>query len=83
MLEKANMLLLTKEATEKDSSSKTQLLLSTNSQLSEKISGEQIWKKNGFFFDKRADFNIEKENFPENALCYVNQAYLSIVKEEN
>ena len=80
MLEKANMLLLTKEATEKDRSAKTQLLLSTNSQLSEKISGEQIWKKNGFFFDKRADFNIEKENFPENALCYVNQAYLSIVK---
>ena len=36
MLEKANMLLLTKEATEKDRSLKTQLLLTTNSQNAEK-----------------------------------------------
>ena len=36
MLEKANMLLLTKEATEKDCSLKTQLLLTTNSQNTEK-----------------------------------------------
>ena len=36
MLVKANMLLLTKEATEKDRSLKTQLLLTTNSQNTEK-----------------------------------------------
>ena len=80
MLEKANMLLLTKEATEKDRNLKTQLLLMTNSQNTEKISGEQIWKKFSYFYDKKADFTIEKKNFPENALCYVNQAYLSTVK---
>lgn len=37
MLEKANMLLLTKEATEKDRSLKTQLPLTKNSQKTEKI----------------------------------------------
>ena len=42
MLEKANMLLLTKETTEKDRSLKTQLLLSTNYQGTEKVSGEQV-----------------------------------------
>ena len=78
MLEKANLFLLTKEATEENRSLKTQLLLSTNSQPGEKISREQIWKKNGFFSDERADFNIQKKKKnPENAFCYVNQTYLS------
>ena len=73
------MLLLSKEASEKDRSLKTQLLLSPNSQ-PEKISGEQIWKKNGFFSDERADFNMEKKNFLEYALCYINKGYLCTVK---
>ena len=73
------MLLLSREASKKDKSLKTQLLLSTSPQPG-KISGEQIWKKNGFFSDGRADFNIEKKNFPENTLCYINQSYLSTVK---
>ena len=80
MLEIANILLLTNEATEKDRSLKTQLALSTNCQPGEKISGKQISKKNGFFSDKRAGCNFERKNFPENAFCYVNQAYLSTVK---
>ena len=45
MLEIANMLLLSKEASEKDRSLKTQLILLTNSQHSEIISGELPWKK--------------------------------------
>ena len=80
MLEKANMLLLSKETSEKDRSLKTQLIFSTNSQPTEKMSGVQIWKKQGFFSDQRANFNIEKKSFPEKALCYVNQSYLSTVK---
>ena len=34
----------------------------------------------GFFSDERADFNLEKRNFPENTLCYINQGYISTVK---
>lgn len=86
VLEKANLFLMNKEATEKNISLKTQLLLSTNSQSPKKISGEQLWRKQGFFLttgffsNKRADFNFEKRNFPENALCYINQGYQSMVK---
>ena len=71
---------MTEEMTEKDRSLKTQLLASTNCQSSEKISIKQIWKKQGYFSDERAGFNIEKKNFPENALCYINQGYHSAVK---
>ena len=73
------MLLLSKEANEKDRSLKTQLLLSTNSQSPEKISGEVVWKKLVFSLT-RADSNLLKRNFPENTLCYVNQGYISAVK---
>ena len=70
------MLLLTKKATDKDRSLKTQLLLATDSQKTERISGKPIWKKFGYFRDEKANFNIEKKNFPENALFYVNQGLL-------
>ena len=79
MLEKANMILLSKEASEKDRSLKTQLILSTNSQ-PEKITGGMLWRNNGFFSDERADLNVEKKNFPKNDVCYINQAFLPNVK---
>ena len=48
-LEKANMLLLSKEMTDKDKSMKTQLLYKPKN---DKVcSGEKIWKENGFFQD--------------------------------
>ena len=77
-LEKANMLLLSKEMTDKDRSMKTQLLIRFNAD--EKISGEKVWKENGFFKDIRPKLNLEKVNMPENTLYYVNQAFISTVK---
>ena len=76
-LEKANMLLLSKEMTDKDRSMKTQLLFKPKV---EKLSGERIWKENGFFKDVRAELNLEKVNIPENCLFYANQGFLSTVK---
>ena len=77
------MVFLTKEAIDKDSSLKTKLLMATDSQKNEKIRAEPVWVKFGYFGDEKTDFNIEKkdfpENVPENALCYVNQGYLSTV----
>ena len=78
MLEKANMLLLSKEMTDKDKSMKTQLLYKSKHE--NKLSGEKIWKKDGFFKDVRADLNLEKVNIPENCLLYANQGFLSTVK---
>ena len=72
------MLLLSKEMTDKDKSMKTQLMLKSEPQ--NKLSGEQIWKKNGFFKDVRAQLSLEKVNIPENCLIYINQGFLSTVK---
>ena len=44
------------------------------------IAGKPIWKQDGFFGNDRTDFNLEKVNFPENLLFYVNQGYLTIQK---
>ena len=60
-LEKANMLLLSKEMTDKDKSMKTQLLYKPKE---DKLSGEKIWKENGFFKDVKAQLNLEKVNIP-------------------
>ena len=80
-LEMANILLMTKEATDKDRSLKAQTLLSTsvNNNTPEKISGEQVWKKTRLFFWRKSRLNIEKWNFLENTLCYINQGYISTV----
>ena len=59
--ESANMMLLTKEATDKDRSLKTQLLFSTTGCKDEKISGERIWKSEGFFGDLRPDLKLDKK----------------------
>ena len=72
------MLLLSKEMTDKDKSMKTQLMLKSEPQ--NKLSGEQIWKKNGFFKDVRAQLSLEKVNIPENCLIYINQGFLLTVK---
>ena len=58
---------------------KTQLLIRSNTS-NEKLSGEKVWKENGFFKDIRPELNLEKVNMPENTLYYVNQAFLSTVK---
>ena len=77
------MMLLSKELTDKDRSMKTQLLIRSQSSDDEKLSGEKVWKENGFFKDIRPELNLEKVNMPENCLYYVNQAFLSTVKNGN
>ena len=68
------MLLLTKEATDKDRSLNTQLVMATDSQKkNEKRRGKSIWKNFDYLGDEKTDFNIKKECFPEKALCYVKQ----------
>ena len=54
---------------------------SRNGDVSE-IAGEPVWKKYGYFSQLRADYNLEKVNFPENDLFYINQAYLTVIKSK-
>ena len=78
-LQKANMMVLSKEMSDKDRSLKTQLLVAENDG-KDLLSAEKVWKNNGFFGDIKPEMNLEKVNMPENTLIYVNQAYLSTVK---
>ena len=73
------MMILTKEATDKDKSLITQLLLSTNNS-DEKLSGEAVWRSGGYVLDTRPELNLEKKDIPENCLFYINQSYISTVK---
>ena len=41
-------MVLLKEMTDKDRSLKTQLLIKSNSDVDERLSGEKVWKNNGF-----------------------------------
>lgn len=63
------MMLLSKGATEKNLSLKTQMILPTTNQ-GEKAT-KAIWQKNGYFGDKKPDFNISKikENSLRRHLC--------------
>ena len=56
------MLAITKEATDKDRSLKTQLTISSKSG-EEKIRGERVWRNEGFFKDTKPELNLEKNIF--------------------
>lgn len=42
------------------------------------ISGEKVWSSEGYFKNQLTDYNIEKVNYPEILITYVNQAYLTM-----
>ena len=53
------MMLLSKELSDKDRCMKTQLLIrSPSANDDEKLSGEKVWKENGFFQDIRPELNL-------------------------
>ena len=77
-LQKANMMLLSKEMTDKDRSLKTQVLITEN-EGKDVLSGGKVWKNNGIFGDIKPEMNLEKVNLPKKTLIYINQSYLSTV----
>ena len=58
-IQKANMMVLSKEMTDKDRSLKTQLLITEN-EGKDVLSSEKVWKNNGFFGDIKPEMNLEK-----------------------
>ena len=77
-IRKANMMFLSKEATNKDQRLKKQMMLSLDK--SDSSNSEKNWKIDGFFGDQKSDFTIAKLNFPENTLVYCNQGTISTLK---
>ena len=45
---------------------------------SEEISAERVWRQYGFFDSGKSYFSMEKVNYPENTILYLNQAYLTV-----
>ena len=64
---RAPLMLLSKEASNKDTQLKTQLLMSFKDDES-KGSSENIWPEPGFFGNQRAELTTQKANFPDNTL---------------
>ena len=69
-------MLLSKEANTKGTLLKSQLLLSFKDDDQSKGS-ENIWLQPGFLGEQRVDLTLQKANFPEITLTYVNQARVS------
>ena len=55
-------MIITKEATDKDRSLKTQLMVASNNS-DEKLSGERVWRSEGYFSDIKPELNLEKKTF--------------------
>ena len=69
---------MSKEISEGDKRMKTQLYVSNNAN---DKSTEKLFKHNSFFGEQTSDFTLEKANYPENILVYINQA--SILPRKN
>ena len=83
-MKSANLVSVTKSATESHKNLKTQIV-AANFQKdigSVEVSEEKLWGSFGFFDASWPDYNMEKVNFPENTLLYVNQAYLTVQKKK-
>ena len=44
--------------------------------------GEQVWEQNGCFGKISPDYSCHKNDFPENCLVYINQAYLTVKERD-
>ena len=53
--------------------------MATDSQKIEKMRGEPVWKKFGYFGDEKLISTLKRRIF-QKSLCYMNQEYLSTVK---
>ena len=76
---RASLMLLSKEANTTDTQLKFQLLLSFKDDDQSKGS-ENVWLQLGFLGEQRADLTLQKANFLETTLTYLNQARVSLFK---
>ena len=74
---KANLMSLSREYSDSEKSMRSQYTVSSMEVDGEKHPCEKVWKNNGYFGELKTDFVLHKKDFPENALLYLNQAYIS------
>ena len=71
---------MTKATKDNDKSISTNIVAVTfdNELGSEEVSQERVWKSLGYFDAGKSDYSMEKINFPDNTLLYINQAFLTV-----
>ena len=76
---------MTKATTDNDKNISTNIVAATfeNQLGSQEVSGERVWRNFGYFDTRKSDYSMEKVNFPENTLLYINQAFLTVKKNKN
>ena len=78
----ANLVFMRKTITENNENVSTDIVAATseNEIGSEEVSGERVWSNYGYFHARKLDYLMEKINFPENTLLYINQSCLTVNK---
>ena len=73
---------MSKPTTENDRNVSTKIVAATfkNEIGSAEVSGERVWRQYGFFNSRTSDYGMEKMNYPENAMLFLNQANLTVKK---
>ena len=76
---------MTKATTDNDKNISLNIVAATfeNQLGSQEVSGERVWRNIGYFDTGKSDYSMEKVNFPENTLLYINQAFLTVKKNKN
>ena len=77
---KANIFYFNKEFSDSEKTIRSKMVV-VNIEGVEKI-GEQVWQRDGFFGTINPDYSTHKNDFPENCLCYINQAYLTVKERD-
>ena len=73
---KGNVFSLSKEFSDHEKTVRSKIIVA-NIEGAEKI-GEQVWQNDGYFGKINTDYSTHKNDFPENCLVYVNQAFLTL-----
>ena len=75
---------MTRAATENDRNVSPKIVTETfeNDLSSVEVSGEKVLKNSSYFDARKSDYLMEKVNFPENILFYLNQSYLTVKKNK-
>ena len=81
---KTNLVSMSKATTVNDKYVSTKIVVATfqNEIGSKEVSGERVWRSYGYFDARKSDYSMEKVNFSENTLLYINQSYLTVKKNE-
>ena len=77
---KASIFSLSKEFSDSEKSIRSKMVVANIEGL-EKV-GEQVLPENGYFGKINPDYSSHKNDFPENCLVYINQAYLTVKERD-